>query len=238
MLAILAAPVSAQQSGSEQLDAAVYFNSDRTLDLRLEFAEGVVPSDGLNLQLLVDPNRSSSGQHCLGTGFSYTSAIADFTTHCETERRDCDLYDGLWYCADQVMVEKPALKIDSIVSVDGVALSVPDSVETVSTPEPVAVVVDADTTASENELAATSGSNNQAINDTAQTDTNSCLATASNLASAYSNFASQCGATALDCDFHSNLWVCASVPVESLSQSFIAAAIASSKFRKQWKDSC
>jgi len=113
-LAVFSSPSLAQQSSSDLssiLDAEVFFNSDRTLDLRLQFSAGAVPEAGVSLQLQVDPNRSSTGLHCLGTGLTYSSALADFATHCQTEVRDCDAYDGIWYCADQTMVEKPALKI-------------------------------------------------------------------------------------------------------------------------------
>jgi len=230
ILAALCSSVSAQQSGSDQLssvlDAEVFFNSERTLELELLFPEGAVPDDGVMLQLLVDPNRSSSGQHCLGTGLTYSKALTDFATHCETEMRDCDAYDGVWYCADQELVEKPALKIDSIVTASGTAQSATDSVPDVGTD--TAAVLTPTSSESVNASASSTPDIRDGNDAVGATDANTCLATARDLNNAYSNFAQQCGRAAVDCDFHSNVWVCAAVAVESLSQSLIADAVASS----------
>jgi len=229
ILTALCSSVSAQQSGAVQLssilDAEVFFNSERTLELELLFPEGAVPQDGVMLQLLVDPNRSASGQHCLGTGLTYSKALSDFATHCETEMRDCDAYDGVWYCADQELVEKPALKIDSIITANAAAQSAVDSAADAGTDTP-----SVQTTSSADSVRASAGNaDNNDVGDTAlATDTNSCLATSRDLSNARSNYTQQCGGVAVDCDFHSNVWVCAAVAVESLSQSAIADAIASS----------
>ena len=235
-LAVFSSSSLAQQSGSDLssiLDAEVFYNSDRTLDLRLQFSAGAVPQAGVSLQLEVDPNRSSTGLHCLGTGLTYSSALADFATHCQAEVRDCDAYDGIWYCADQNMVEKPALKIESIVNIGSDALATTDPAVVATdtdtpavAPDTIATVSSSDTVTDSTPDSASAGASSDLTDEVATTNATECLATATDLASAFSNFARQCGSTAVDCDFHSNLWVCASVPVETLSQSLIEDAVA------------